>query len=99
MLIATNAFMGFIGLFTSTLAVRLLGTTGRGELAAIQNLPHLLAVVGGVGMGDAALYYAARSQNDIAPIVRRSLGISALSSIAFALLGIVVLSLCSTDRR
>ena len=90
MLVATNALMGFIGLFTSSIAIRLVGTEGRGELAAIQNLPHLLAVVGGLGMGDAALYHSARSQEDILAIVRRALGISVIASVCFAMLGVGV---------
>lgn len=93
MLVATNALMGLIGLVTSSLAIRLLGTSGRGELAAIQNIPHLLAVVGGLGMGDAALYYSARSPADIHAIVRRSLAISVVASLAFALVGVVVVQL------
>lgn len=97
MLIGTNALMGLIGLFTSSLAVRLLGTEGRGELAAIQNLPHLLAVVAGLGMGDAALYHLARSQQDIGAIVRKALGISVVSSVVFALLGIGVVQLLLDD--
>jgi len=97
MLVATNILGGLIGLVTSSLAVRLLGTSGRGELAAIQNLPHLLAVVGGLGMGDAALYYSARSQRDIAAIVRKALGISVLASFAFALVGVAIVQVVLDD--
>jgi enterobacterial common antigen flippase len=97
LLVGTNALMGLIGLVTSSLAVRLLGTSGRGELAAIQNLPHLLAVVGGLGMGDSALFYAARSHGDIAAIVRRALGISTVASVGFALVGIAVVQIVLDD--
>ena len=97
MLVATNALMGLIGLVTSSLAVRLLGTEGRGELAAIQNLPHLLAVVAGLGMGDAALYHSARSQPDIGAIVRRALAISAVSSVVFAIVGVGVVQFALSD--
>lgn len=97
LLVGTNALMGLIGLVTSSLSVRLLGTDGRGELAAIQNLPHLLAVVGGLGMGDAALFYTARSQADIAAIVRKALLISTAASLAFALLGVAVVQLVLDD--
>jgi O-antigen/teichoic acid export membrane protein len=85
--------MGLIGLFTSSLAVRLLGTAGRGELAALQNIPHLLAVVAGLGMGDAALYYASRGRDDLGGIVRKALTITTVASVVGALVGVAVVRL------
>ena len=74
--------MGAIGLFTSRLALQLLGADGRGDLAALQNIPLLLAVVGGAGMGDAALYFTARSPDRMRAIVDRALRVALVSSSA-----------------
>jgi O-antigen/teichoic acid export membrane protein len=89
-LIGTNFAMGAIGLITSRLALQLLGPSGRGELAAIQNVSLLLAVVGGAGMADAALYFTAQRPGDIAPIVDRALRVALISS---ALVTVVAVSI------
>ena len=41
-------------------AARLLGPAGRGELAAIETWPAFLAVVGGIGISEALVYFSAR---------------------------------------
>lgn len=79
-LIGTNLVMGAIGLFTSRLALQLLGAGGRGDLAALQNIPLLLAVVGGAGMGDAALYFTAKNPDQMRPIVDRAIRVALVSS-------------------
>lgn len=89
-LVGTNLLMGMIGLFTSRLALQLLGADGRGDLAALQNVPLLLAVVGGAGMGDAALYFAAKSPDHIRQIVDRALRVALVSSSATMIVAIAV---------
>ena len=42
------------------MAARLLGPSGRGELAAIQTWPNFIAIIAMLGMPEAVVYYAAR---------------------------------------
>jgi len=56
----TNVFLAAIGLATGILAARLLGPQGRGELAAIQLWPSLLATLAMLGLPEALVYYSAR---------------------------------------
>lgn len=58
--LATNVLLGAIGFATGTIAARLLGPTGRGELAAIQIWPAFLAVIAGQGLTEAVVYFSAR---------------------------------------
>ncbi len=63
---ATNAFQGVMGLFTGVLAARLLGTTGKGELAAIQAVATIVVTLGTFGLYESVIYYASR-QPETAP--------------------------------
>lgn len=51
-----------VGLITSLLLARLLGPTGRGELAAALLWPQALVYLGSFGGQDACVYFAARKQ-------------------------------------
>ncbi|HLI63611.1 MAG TPA: oligosaccharide flippase family protein [Terriglobales bacterium] len=57
---ATNLAIGVLGLVTGVLAARLLGPRGRGELAAIQTYPMLLANLAMLGTGPSVVYFSAR---------------------------------------
>ncbi|MBI4454607.1 MAG: oligosaccharide flippase family protein [Acidobacteria bacterium] len=57
---ATNITLLAISVVTGSLAARLLGPHGRGELAAIQNWPGVLATLGSVGLPQAVIYYTGR---------------------------------------
>lgn len=56
-----SALLAGVGLATGTLAARLLGPSGRGELVAIQTVPVLLAALALVGLPSAVTYYTAGS--------------------------------------
>jgi O-antigen/teichoic acid export membrane protein len=56
----TNALQGAVGLLTGVLAARLLGPSGRGELAAIQAVATIVVTLGTFGLFDAVVYYASR---------------------------------------
>jgi O-antigen/teichoic acid export membrane protein len=58
----TNAVLAMFGLVTGVLAARLLGPNGRGELAAIQTWPAVIATIAMLGMPE-TVYYAARESN------------------------------------
>ena len=55
-----NVILAGLGLITGPLAARLLGPAGRGELAAIQNLFWLGALLAMLGLPESALYFTAR---------------------------------------
>ncbi len=57
----TNLVLGIIAISTGVLTARLLGPRGRGELAAIQSWPALLATLAMMGMPDAILYLTSRT--------------------------------------
>lgn len=57
---ATNAVMAVIGLATGVLAARLLGTEGRGHLAAAQAVGSLVGWIGTLALGEALVLFVAR---------------------------------------
>src|SRR5437660_4986427 len=67
--VGTNAVIGGIGLLTGPICARMLGASGRGELAAIQNLYWFVAILAMLGMPEAALYFSARKKSDSGRIV------------------------------
>src|SRR5262245_30271561 len=56
---ATNFAIALLALATGPLAARMLGPEGRGELAAIQTWPSVIATLAMLGLGDATIYFAA----------------------------------------
>ena len=60
----TNGVLGAIGIATGVIAARWLGPEGRGELAAIQMWPSILATVAMLGMGEAVVYFCARRPSE-----------------------------------
>lgn len=56
----TNGVQGAMGLLTGVLAARLLGTTGKGELAAIQAVATIVVTLGTFGLYESVVYYASR---------------------------------------
>ena len=96
-LLAANVVLGVVGFATSTISSRMLGTVGRGELAAIQNIPNLLAAFAALGAGEAALYLVARHPRAARPITLRAIRIAAVGGCAGALIGWFVLPLVLDD--
>jgi O-antigen/teichoic acid export membrane protein len=56
----TNLLLASLGLISGVLAARLLGPHGRGELAAIQTWPNVIATLAMLGMPEALVYFSAR---------------------------------------
>ncbi len=59
---------GLLLLFSTTsgvISARLLGMSGRGELAAVQSWPMLFASFGHLGIPDAVVYYIARNRSEV----------------------------------
>jgi O-antigen/teichoic acid export membrane protein len=89
----TNVTLAGLGLLSGTLAARVLGPAGRGELAAIQTWPTIISVFSALGLSDALVYYCAR-QRDRAGTYMATAVIAALcTSIPAILLGYLVLPL------
>ncbi|RLB06117.1 MAG: hypothetical protein DRG83_01080 [Deltaproteobacteria bacterium] len=59
----TNIALMLLGLATGALAARLLGPTGRGELAAIKVWPTAIATIAMLGMPEALVYFSGRFPN------------------------------------
>ena len=87
----TNGILGIIGIVTGVIAARWLGPAGRGELAAIQMWPSLLASLAMIGLPDAVVYFCAKYPSES----RRYLvtaGVIVLSVMpAFALAGYLLI--------
>src|SRR5450432_2787926 len=62
--VTTNGFIALAALATGPLCARLLGPSGRGELAAIQNLFWFVGILAMLGMPEATLYFTARRKNE-----------------------------------
>jgi len=58
--LAVNGATTLLGLLTSVILAQALGPEGRGELAAIQNIPNVLVGFGSLGIATAAAYLSGR---------------------------------------
>lgn len=83
----TNAFLALIGFLTGLLVARILGPGGRGELAAIQTWPTLLATLAMLGAPDALVYFSARQPARAASLLVTSIFIGLLACVPAAALG------------
>ncbi|MBZ5523741.1 MAG: oligosaccharide flippase family protein [Acidobacteriia bacterium] len=68
-----NAAVGLLALISGPLAARLLGPAGRGELAAIQSLFYLAAVIALIGLPEATLYFVAKFPGRAREILKSAL--------------------------
>lgn len=62
--VAANILIFGLNILTAVFAARLLGPTGRGELAAIQNWAFFAVILGNLGIAVAASYYAGKKPTD-----------------------------------
>ena len=60
----TNLMLGALGIMTGIIAARWLGPNGRGELAAIQMWPSVVASVAMIGLPEALVYFSAKHPSD-----------------------------------
>jgi O-antigen/teichoic acid export membrane protein len=88
---ATNVALMLLGMLTGVLLARELGPDGRGELAAIQLWPALLATVAMFGLPEALGYYSASDKSQTGKYVSTATGFALLSSLAFMLAAYAVL--------
>lgn len=76
-----NILLSVIGLITGPLAARVLGPSGRGELAAIQNWPTLFAMLAACGLPEAVVFFSARNPEKTGRYMTSASALVALISI------------------
>lgn len=84
---AANVLIGVIGIATGIAAARLLGTQGRGELAAIQGWAMLIASLSMFGLPDAIVFCASKRPTHAARIGVSAMGLALLLGIPCGILG------------
>jgi len=87
----SNILLALLGVLTGALAARLLGPSGRGQLAAIQMWPNFLAVMGNLGLPEALVYFSARSRAECGRYVGSAVSLNLLISVAVMAIGWVAL--------
>jgi O-antigen/teichoic acid export membrane protein len=87
----TNLLLALLGLVTGSCAARLLGPAGRGELAAIQMWPTVLATVGNLGLPHALTFYSAQSTEQAGRYLGSASVLILLASVPFMAAGYVFL--------
>ena len=76
---ATNVGIAALGLVSGPLAARLLGPAGRGEVAAIQNLFWLAAILAMLGLPEAATYFTARHPGNAGSVLATGIALPLLA--------------------
>lgn len=94
---AVNVALAILGALTGVAAARILGATGRGELAAIRVPGLLLAGLATLGLPDAMVHFVRRDPDRVGPIVGASFTLAALASVAAGLLGIALVPILLRD--
>jgi stage V sporulation protein B len=84
---------GVAGFLSGIALARLLGTTGRGSLAAIQQWCAFLTTVALFGVQDALLYYISKERQRTGSLWVSAIGLTLCTSIVFALAGYLLLPL------
>jgi O-antigen/teichoic acid export membrane protein len=89
--ILTNLFLAILALLTGILAARLLGPTGRGELAAIQTWPTFFATIAMLGVPEALVYFTARRSDRAATLLVTSTLIGLIACLPVAIIGYLLI--------
>jgi O-antigen/teichoic acid export membrane protein len=76
---ATNVGIAALGLMSGPLAARLLGPAGRGEVAAIQNLFWLTALLAMLGLPEAATYFTAHHPGEAGHVLATGIALPILT--------------------
>lgn len=89
----TSLAMGALGFLSGPLAARLLGPTGRGELAAIQAWPLVLTSLSALGLHEATIYFAAREPAHGSRLLGSATFLALLACLPVMLLGYLLMPL------
>jgi len=82
---ATNVAMAAISFCTGIAAARMLGPLGRGELAAIQTTPSVIATFAMIGMPEALVYFSAREPGQSGRYLKTGIVLALVASVPFML--------------
>ena len=83
----TNVIIAALGIATGLLSARLLGPTGRGELAAIQTWSILIASLALLGLGEAVVYFSSRHSDQAGRYLVSAVALILMGSSGFVILG------------
>jgi antigen flippase len=84
---ATNLLIAAVAFVSGPLAARLLGPSGRGELAAVQNIYWLAALISLLGLPEGTLFFIARSPVKSGRILSTAASLVAASAPVCMLIG------------
>lgn len=87
----TNYILLVAGAITGVLAARLLGPTGRGQLAAIQLWPMLLASLALLGLPEALVFCSSRRVAESGQALTTAVLLAAAASVAAAVVGFLAM--------
>lgn len=79
----TNVVIAGWGLLSGPLAARLLGPAGRGELAAMQNVFWLVALLAMLGLPEAAIYFTACRSEEASRVLATGICLALLTTPVF----------------
>ena len=88
---ATNLIIAVLGIVTGTMAARLLGPHGRGELTAIQTYPTLIGYLTMLGTDQAVVYFSAQQPERAGRYVASAALISLAASLPFMTIAYLVM--------
>jgi O-antigen/teichoic acid export membrane protein len=94
-----NGALAILTFATGTIAARLLGPVGRGELAAIQTWPMFISTVAMLGMGEAAIYFGARDPSRAGSYLASAISISSIACVPVLIAGFVAMPLLLASQR
>lgn len=80
-----------LGLVTGSLAARLLGPHGRGELAAIQTWPSFMALIAMLGLHEATVYFSAREPEKAGRYLASAATLALLTALPFLIAGYLLM--------
>lgn len=89
--LVANILIAAISLVSGVLLARLLGPEGRGQLAALQALPLMIAGIGQLGLPDAVIYYGSREPDRVGAYSISAFLLTAAASVPILLLSAAVL--------
>ena len=89
----TNIIIAGLSLVSGVSVARFLGPDGRGEFAAMQSWPTILAILSSLGVADALVFYSAKNPNQAGRWLTTAMSIALVASIPFALFGYALMPL------
>ena len=91
--LVANALIALLGFCTGIFSARLLGQRGRGELAAIQTWPSVIALVALMGTHEAAVYYGAKYPRRARTYAASALALTLIADVPLVIIGYLAMPL------